>query len=434
MRNLLKLALALFAATALVHNLKAETKVEAVAVQANNHIGFDLAQKVTAQEKSKNGKAAKNILVSPVSLFYVAAMAENGSGGATQEAFNKYFGLAKSFSQDEFNQSSAAFLKELFKAPLSKEELEKLPPWRRPHVLTIANSAWRSAGKTESGKLYAFSEKFKKILEKQYSAEVSEKYDFKKQDATDAINAWVSKKTNKLIPTIMDTSTLNEMVWVLLNATYLEGSWDQAFTVPEQKLSFNRLDGTKKDTTQIMRSAEGAYYQDADVQAVELTLSGGALSAYVVLPKKANQFLDLANQVWTQERWQKIQNGKETARINLSMPKFSFASGVELKKNEDLTQALGLNFAFQNSTDFSPMATPSSPPTEVGLIKQNAKLEWDEKGIKAAAATLVGGIERTSLPKPPIAVTVDHPFYIAIAENKTGAFLFLGQVTDPTVK
>jgi serpin B len=77
------------------------------------------------------------------------------------------------------------------------------------------------------------------------------------------------------------------------------------------------------------------------------------------------------------------------------------------------------------------MDGPGSPPSKVGIIKQNTKIEWDENGVKAAAATLVGGVQRTSAPGPSFEMVVDRPFYIAIQDSETGAFLFLGQVIDP---
>lgn len=43
------------------------------------------------------------------------------------------------------------------------------------------------------------------------------------------------------------------------------------------------------------------------------------------------------------------------------------------------------------------------------------------------------GIEMrtTSMPPPPLEVTVDRPFLVAIRDDQTGALLFVGQVTDP---
>lgn len=72
-----------------------------------------------------------------------------------------------------------------------------------------------------------------------------------------------------------------------------------------------------------------------------------------------------------------------------------------------------------------------SPPSKVGIINQNTKIEWDENGVKAAAATLVGGVTRGMVPRPSLEMVVDRPFYIAIQDSETGAFLFLGQVIDP---
>ena len=138
--------------------------------------------------------------------------------------------------------------------------------------------------------------------------------------------------------------------------------------------------------------------------------------------------------------WYKLmseaQKRDQKPKVRLTLPKFSFDTTVELKKDEDLTQAVGLNFLFSDELtrerDFSPMGTPESPLTRVGLIKQSTKIELDENGVKAAAVTLIGGVERTSLPRQPDAnVVVDRPFVFAIVDRKTSTLLFVGNVVNP---
>ncbi len=70
----------------------------------------------------------------------------------------------------------------------------------------------------------------------------------------------------------------------------------------------------------------------------------------------------------------------------------------------------------------------SATPSRVDLIKQDTRIELDEKGVRAAAATLVGGVRATSVrPKYPArTIVVDRPFAFAIVERTTQALLFNG--------
>jgi serpin B len=54
----------------------------------------------------------------------------------------------------------------------------------------------------------------------------------------------------------------------------------------------------------------------------------------------------------------------------------------------------------------------------------------DEAGTEAAAATgMVVGI--TSIPPPPVDVTIDRPFIFLIRDFETDAILFVGRVMNP---
>ena len=72
------------------------------------------------------------------------------------------------------------------------------------------------------------------------------------------------------------------------------------------------------------------------------------------------------------------------------------------------------------------------PRSQVGIIKQNSRIEWDESGIKAAAATMMGGVGRGLEPQPRIKMIVDHPFFFALRDASTGAASsLLDKVLDP---
>ncbi len=60
------------------------------------------------------------------------------------------------------------------------------------------------------------------------------------------------------------------------------------------------------------------------------------------------------------------------------------------------------------------------------IAKQKARIEVDENGTRAAAVTIVAGIESVSE-----FVTIDQPFVYVIRDRVTGLVLFSGRVVSP---
>lgn len=63
--------------------------------------------------------------------------------------------------------------------------------------------------------------------------------------------------------------------------------------------------------------------------------------------------------------------------------------------------------------------------TKFVAMGQNAMIEVDENGTKAAAGSAAKG-DFTS-PGTPSRICLDHPFVYAIRENTTGTILFIGK-------
>lgn len=116
-------------------------------------------------------------------------------------------------------------------------------------------------------------------------------------------------------------------------------------------------------------------------------------------------------------------------RVDVSLPKFEFRFGGELKP---VLEKLGMKQAFDPSrADFSGML---KDPLVIGAVLQQAFVSVDEKGAEAAAATAVVMVRSTSEAQPvePIRFNADHPFLFFIRHPATGTVLFVGRVSDPT--
>lgn len=398
-------------------------------VQSSNETGFRLMQ-----ESLKNEKKPKNVLVSPISAHFALSMALNGTADKTRTEFVSALGYEDGTEVSGINKENKSLLKDLTMEGLSEKEKkalavnEKIAP-----VLSVQNSIWSTNGQT-AGKPYTFQTAFVDAMKKHYGVEKANSLDFKTSAAADTINAWTKEATHGMIPTIIEPDVLKDLIWVLLNTTYLEGQWTVPFGQPYDN-EFTGLDKAKRLVKTMSRRGTANFADTKDYQVAEVEIAKGTLRAYVVLPKDAAEFqslqADAKNGIWTAATWSAILKDLRPMYGNLSMPTFTFDYGVEMKEDGPITKALGLNFLFKNSANFENMDSADSVPSKVGIIKQNSKIEWDQNGVKAAAATLVGGVMRSAIPRYDISMIVDRPFYIAIRDSNTGAFLFLGQIIDP---
>jgi len=68
----------------------------------------------------------------------------------------------------------------------------------------------------------------------------------------------------------------------------------------------------------------------------------------------------------------------------------------------------------------------------IDQVYHKAFIGVDEAGTEAAAATAVVLAEKSAVIGDPAEFKADHPFVYLIRDNRTGAVLFMGRVTDPS--
>jgi serpin B len=399
------------------------------AVMSNNQVGLQFMDKVTQDELTRG---EKNVMTSPISLYYALAMAYNGTANQTLRDLSDYMGYNvgdRDFVND-YNQYLQRELSLTPSAPL-------FPDGPTSPKLGIYNSAWATESIDPDGGTFKFSDQFKANIQEFYSAEVKS-LDFKQKSSASVINDWANEKTEGLIPKVIDHDQLKEMMWVLMNATYLEASWAEAFSAIDAEYApeFNVIDGTKKKVDNIRNTTFMGHMKMNGVEWAKIPFYKSNLVFYVAAPETIEKYKSLrTGEAWSGSFWNNARGSLRAVgdkKVTFTMPKFSFSYTVAMEKNQPLTNALGLDFLFSNYADFSDMAAPGSVPTAVGLIKQDTRIELDENGVKAAAVTTVGGIRTTSIDIDiPEVMTVDKPFFYAIADENTGAILFVGSVVNP---
>ena len=367
-------------------------------ITANTQFGFNLFDEIRKTEQDKN------IFISPFSISVALAMTLNGAAGDTEQAMTDTLQL-QGLDAEVINIGYAALRYALLTAD--------------PKVtLAIANSLWARQG-------VPFNQSFLQRNAQFFGAEIST-LDFTDPRTVETINQWVDINTNGKITKILDEIDPAAVLF-LINAIYFKGTWQEEFDPSETREGpFHLANGDVKQVPMMRQEREYPYYRGENFQAIRLAYGDGQTGMYIFLPDREsdlNNFLENLNA----ESWENWMSQFHEQDVSLVMPKFKLEYEKELN---DTLKALGMGIAFDSGrADFSRMAILSEN-LYIGEVLHKTFVEVNEEGTEAAAVTSVG-VRVTSVPPPPIPLTIDRPFFFAIRDNKTETVLFMGRVVDP---
>ena len=361
--------------------------------------GLKLLQKTREADK-------QSPLVSPLSVALALSMTANGADGNTLAQFQEVLGGGVDL--EELNAACAQYLSD-YQGLLGSSQCR------------IANSLW----KDHSGGIY---EDFVSKCRGYYSAQVYEA-ELSEPRIVDDLNGWVSDKTNKMIPQIIDQPFPEETACLLVNALYLKNSWLSEFDpLSTHTMDFHHAGGPDSQVEYLRKfDTQLSYLNGKGAQGVALPYDDGRLAFVAILPDLYPDSPDLGQWLKNLEGnslSQLINNREDAIFLSFAMPKFS----AEWKGNlEDILPALGLEDAFASGmADFSSLGD-NPYGYYIGKVVHAAKIEVNEKGTEAAAATVVEA-PAGSAPPPPEGITLvlDRPFLYGIVDLYTGVPLFLG--------
>jgi serine protease inhibitor len=243
--------------------------------------------------------------------------------------------------------------------------------------------------------------------------------------ALDAINGWVSDHTKGLVPRILD-SLPEEMALALANAVYLKADWQHPFKQRETRPgAFHKAAG--KTTVDFMhQTARLPYAAGPGYRAVALPYRSSTLSLLVVLPVR--QRLGALQHRLDGRALARIAHGLSSRSVILSLPRFHLNTDAELT---GALKRLGMPTAFSEAADFSRIT--AAPPLKIAFVKHAADFTVDEEGTVAAAATVVGAVAFSGprIPRDAVTFNANRPFLFFLRDDRTGAVLFAGRVTNP---
>ena len=396
-------------------------------------------------------------MISPFSFSQALSMAANGAKGNTLDELTKLLG--GDLSMDDLNQYYSSYAGNLPQSEKAK--------------LDIANAIW-------------FIDDDNKIKVPQNYLQTTKDYfdsdvfrsPFNQQTVND-INGWVKEKTHDMIPELID-SLDPASVMMLVNAVYFDAEWkkpyedfqvhDRWFFLSEgaeYQADYEELgpyppaafpwswpgvwDGSPYDESsgtdvseqqpdapsqpaesengkavrvKLMSSQESIYLENDCMTGFMRPYAGEGYSFVGLLPKENSSVQEcIANM--TGESLKELLASKELCDVTAAIPKFSSDYSVDLIP---VMAALGVKDAFDSSAaDFTGLN--EIPPTWINKVLQKTRIEVDEKGTRAAAATGIGmGGGAMFKTKD---VILDHPFIYMIVDNETELPLFIGYMMKP---
>jgi len=350
------------------------------------------------QESALNLK--QNVFISPLSIFLALAMTENGAAGETKAAMRRILALPADANEEAVNESTAALMTTL--QSQSKAELD------------IANALWVDVSSS-------IAPDFVRLCQEIYDA-TARTLDLNQPSSAVAINKWVSEKTRGKIPSIVTPATIAGAIAVLTNAVYFKGKFCIPFEKEQtQPKPFYLADGREK-VVPMMRNCElpDSYRNGKRFEAAVLPYKDSTITLYMLLPATGTS----PAQILTEESLQEMLLAEESCELDLSMPRFTIDFCSHLKKS---LVRMGMGIAFQYpGADFSALG---SPLFFLGEVIHKARLEVDEEGTVAAAATTVWYELDKVLPQKTL--IFDRPFAVLLRDTRTGAILFVGVVYEP---
>lgn len=345
----------------------------------------------------------ENTAVSPLSVKLALNMAALGAKGNTEKELLTLFGYE---SRSQMRENSRSLVSELD---------------REDGSITVSNSVWITDG-------YDAGENYIAETKNIFSAELF------RQCLSDgrivgALNGWIDEKTNGLIPNMISEPFGADTVMLLVNALYFKNEWVYEFTPSWEGFEMT-FHGAKGDCTTKCMSLEerGISYAEGDIfRSVSLGYRDGSYMNLYLPAEDTESVLDIIERLSPAELSAAMDMTYEENFVNVFMPKFECSYNESLKET---LQRLGLSDPFDpNAADLGGIVdTDTYDALYISDVVHAAKIECNEKGTEAAAATIAVCDAEAMPAELPIRFTADRPFIYEI-KSPSGEVLFIGVIS-----
>lgn len=342
----------------------------------------------------------ENIVYSPLSIKYALKMLSDGANGNTKTQIDRVIGNANLTKYNNID-----------------------------NVLSLANALYL---RDVYGRFVK--DDYKNTLVNKYNAEI--KYDG--FENANNINKWIEDKTFGQIKNMVqdEIATNPDTQMLLINALAIDMAWKDEFEAEDTNGgTFYLKDGNTINATMMHKQTKSdniSYYKDDDITALAMDLEEYEDEQMEFVAIMPNDNLSDYIENFSTNDYENITDNLTLASesnegLNITIPRFSFDYNLKLK--QDLKN-LGITDAFEPGADFSNMADTTLCVDEA-LHKSN--IDFSEKGVKAAAATVIVMMENAVAVSEdePVEIKIDKPFMYFIRDKKTGEIWFVGTVYEP---
>jgi serpin B len=335
-------------------------------------------------------KGRGQTVVSPLSLNLALLMAAEGAKGATRAELLAAAGLTEE-TMAQYAADAMALT-----------------------GVSIANAVFIKDG-------FGVLDAYDAMLKERYQAE---RFAINGADVNDKVNAWVKEKTQGMIEELLKQPPDPDLMLMLVNALALKADWSDPFEAENTwKQAFHAANGDAD--IDFMHMTSFMPYAELDgMKAVRLTYEGSNLGLTVILPD-GGIAAALDKLAASEVDWAAAFS--EQAEVSLALPKLNASDTLSLI---DTLKALGVKEAFGMTADFS--GIDGAKDLLIGTVLQKTRLDIDEKGTTAAAATSIGmNAKAMPMMDPPVEFTVDRPYILLLTDGDTGLTLFAAAIDKP---
>lgn len=343
----------------------------------------------------------KNLFVSPLSISIALGMALNGAEGETYNEMVNTLEL-NGLSLQDINDANQVLL----------TALSEIDPKVK---FEFANSCWYDDQ-------FEIEADFIEQLKNFYLAEIN-KVDMADPQTLTRINNWVYDKTNGKIDKVLDAIPAN-VVMYLINALYFKADWKYQFKKSEtEQREFKLFNQNSIQTDMMKMSGNLQYFQNTNLQAVDLPYGDSTYAMTVILPNESLTVDEVINSL-DKNYWNGIIDNMSVTEGLLYLPKFNYKYEIELK---DVLRNMGMLKAFRSDAEFTKIR--KSGGIYISRVIHKSFIDVNEEGTEAAAVTVVE-FRETSVGNN-FYMDVNRPFIYVIRELSTDAIIFIGKVENP---
>ena len=364
----------------------------------------NLINSIKVTDLAAKSNPNENMMFSPISLNYALGMISEGAVDETKSLLDTYLGT------ENYGEFAENYLK-----LIERYNNEGKSDYDYTTCLEIADALW-------------ISDEYK--LKSDYEDTVSSKYDAvvkslnfaNVSDSVNEINSWVNDKTHEMIKQIVSEDMFDkDSVMCLTNTVYFEAPWSDCWNYAEgYEEDFTNFDGST-DKLCYMYGSPSVYYENDNATAFGYDYSNG-IQFIGILPKSTGDFelsdLDIAGL---------LETSTNKYDVEAKMPRLTFDSTISLN---DILAEMGLASIFTDDAKFTEITDEF---LKVSTVLQKTRIELDENGTKASAATAIMMDKCAAIfegEKEVKQVILDRPFSFMIYDAFNGEALFIGKVVN----